>query len=170
MGLIEYKNGAILHASSPSIHKLEQNQRQFLKHLRVTEEMAFVDYNFAPLCLRRAIGILGFLHKRVLGLCHPAVSKFLPFSGMPSACHHKQLETHLDKVICRHTLYFKSLFGFVSVYNRLPAVVVEMNSVKAFQRTLTIAARLRCIHWDPDWTMAFANCVELWKTLPFMEV
>ena len=59
-GLIEYKNGAILHASVTTIHKLEQVQRQFLKDLRIAEEMAFVDYNFAPLCLRRSIGTLGF--------------------------------------------------------------------------------------------------------------
>ena len=169
-GLIEYKNGAVLHASLTTIQKLDQVQKHFVKELRITEEMAFLDYNFAPLCLRRTIGILGFLHKRVLGLCHPAVIHLLPFSGMPSACHSKQIETHLEKVICRHSLYFKSMFGLIGVYNRLPAAVVEMNSVKAFQRTLTIAARRRCMDWDPDWMQAFSSCLELWKTLPFMEV
>ena len=149
-GLIEYKNGALLHASSTTIHKLEQVQRQFLKDLRITEEMAFVEYNFAPLCLRRAIGILEFLYKRTLGLYHPAVAEFLPVSGMPSACHHKQIETHLDKMICRLTLYFKSLLGFDDVYNRLPAVVVEINAIKTFQHTLTTTACPRCMHWDPD--------------------
>ena len=167
-GLIEYKNGAFLHASATAIQKIDQVQRNFVKELRITEEMAFLDYNFAPLCLRRAIGILGFLHKRVLGLCHPEVSKLLPWSGMPSTCHSKQIETHLDKVVCRHNLYFASLFGFVSIYNRLPARLVDINSVQEFQRSLTVAARCRCIHWNPNWPLAYSSCLELWKTLPFM--
>ena len=87
-GFIGYKNGAVLHGST-SIQKLDHVQKYFVKELRITEEMAFLDYNFAPLCLRRIIGILGFFHKRVLGLCHPAVIHLLPFSGMPSACHAK---------------------------------------------------------------------------------
>ena len=44
--------------------------------------ITFLDYNFAPPCLRRDIGLLGFVHKRVLGQCHPAIKYFLPWSGL----------------------------------------------------------------------------------------
>ena len=169
-GLIEFKNGAILHASPTTLQKLEQLQRHFVRELRITEEMAFIDHNFAPLCLRRAIGILGFLHKRVLDQCHPAVKQLLPFTGLPSACHPKQIESHQDKIISRHAMYHRSLFGFVGVYNRLPEELVNISSVKAFQTHLTASARRRCLRWDPDWKLAFSSCVELWKTLPFMEM
>ena len=170
-GLIEYKNGAILHACPTVLHKLDRVQRHFVQELRMTEEMAFIDHNFPPLCLRRTIGILGFLHKRILNQCHPAIKHLLSFSGMPNACHPKQLETHLDKIIGRENLYFRSLFGIVGVYNRLPEALVNIESVKVFQRILSTAAKRRCQQsWDPDWKSSFSSCVELWKTLPFMEM
>ena len=136
-GLVEYKNGAFLHASPTIIPSLEKVQRQFVSELRITEEMTSVEHNFVSLCLRRAIGILGFLHKRVFGQCHPSVRMLLPFSGLPRTCLSKQIETHLDKVVCKQTLYFCSLSGFIAVYNRLPEGIVNISSGKAFQRALT---------------------------------
>ena len=52
--------------------KKERLQRHYVHELSLTEASAFLYYNFAPPTLRRDIGILGFLHKRVLGECHNA--------------------------------------------------------------------------------------------------
>ena len=167
-GKIEYHHGAILHACDSSLAKIELLQSNFVRGLSITREMAFQDYNLAPLSLRRDIGILGFIHKRVLGECHMAVKALLPFSGVADRWHSKQLETHIDNCIVRHTLYWGSLFGLVHVYNRLPEHLISTTSVKEFQSRLTQGARDRCSNWDANWMKAYSDCAELWKTLPFL--
>ena len=78
-GLLEYQTGAYFHASSYLLKKFDSAQRGFLEELQVDEATAFIAHNFAPPTLRRNIGILGLLHKRVLGKAHPVFKKLLPF-------------------------------------------------------------------------------------------
>ena len=167
-GLIEYQNGAMIHASESTLDKIERLQRSFVSELRITEEMAFLDFNFGPLCLRRDIGLLGFLHKRVLNQCHQGIQRLFPFKMGPSPFHDKQLESYMSQITCRQDLYFRSIFGLVHVYNRLPQNIVDLTSVQAFQSTLTKLARRRCLSWDANWRKAFRDCAELWTTLGFM--
>ena len=63
-----------------SIHfgKLDNLQASFVHALDMTVEVAFLHHNFAPPTLRRDIGILGFLHKRVLNRCHTSVARLFP--------------------------------------------------------------------------------------------
>ena len=75
---LEYHNGALILAKSVDKERIDKMQRNFLHQLECSECEAFVEHNFAPPSLRRAIAILGFLHKRVLGICHPALIKALP--------------------------------------------------------------------------------------------
>ena len=70
-GLVEYQNGAIFHASAHLLKKIDRVQDKFLEELDLDARTAFLEYNFAPSDVRRNIGILGLLHKRVLGLIHP---------------------------------------------------------------------------------------------------
>ena len=167
-GKIEYHHGATLHACESALSKIDLLQTNFVRDLRITPEMAFLDYNLAPLSLRRDIGLLGFIHKRVLGECHMAVKTLLPFSDIENRWHSKQLETHIDNCVGRHTLYWRSLFGLIHVYNRLPEHIINVNSVKEFQSRLTQSARQRCSDWDANWAKAFRNCAELWRTMPFL--
>ena len=64
---MEYHSGAIFHASDTLLERLDSAQRGFLQEIGMSPEIAFVEHNFAPPRLRRNIGMLGFLHKRVLG-------------------------------------------------------------------------------------------------------
>ena len=164
-GITEYANGAILHASETALNKLDNLQRSFLRELHMTEEEAFLEFNFAPSALRRDIGILGFLQKRVLNLCHPGIYRFLPMSHSTSQNHNKQISYHLDQCICRHQLYFRSLFSKVIEYNRLPQRIVDSPSVKAFQSELTRVARHYCKGGSRIWQNAFRNEVEVWKVM-----
>ena len=136
-----------------------------MSELRITEEMAFQDFNFGPLCLRRDIYVLGFLHKRVLNQYHGGIKRLFPFKMGPTPSHDKQLESYMSQITCRQDLYFRSIFGLVHVYNRLPQNIVDLTSVQAFQSTLTKLARRRCLSWDANWRKAFRDCAELWKTL-----
>ena len=80
MKLSNQAMGAIMMALQKSL--LEQSDitpilREF--DFELTEEVAFLSYNFAPPTIRRNIGMFGFLHKRVLGKAHPCFQKLLPF-------------------------------------------------------------------------------------------
>ena len=163
-GITEFANGAILHASKSSLNRLDNLQSSFLRDLGISEYQAFMEFNFAPAALRRDIGILGFLHKRSLELCHPGIMQFLPMNNHASQGHDKQTAFHLEKCIGRHQLYFRSLFGKILAYNRLPQCSVNASSVKSFQSELTKIARLRCEKQKEDWQSTFHNEVEIWKT------
>ena len=78
-GLIETNMGGYFHAVSSLLDKIDKAQSRFLRELDLTPEHAFMEYAFAPPSLRRNIGALGFLHKRVLGKCHPSIANLLPF-------------------------------------------------------------------------------------------
>jgi hypothetical protein len=63
----EYPNGALIMAAPRQLRRLDKVQRWYLHELALTDTDAFIKYNFAPPSLRRAIGMLGFIHKRTLG-------------------------------------------------------------------------------------------------------
>jgi hypothetical protein len=70
--LMEASMGGIFHATSPRLAEIDHEPNRFLRELRISAEFAFAEFNFAPPKLGRNIGILGVLHKRVLGLRHPS--------------------------------------------------------------------------------------------------
>ena len=77
-GFSEYSNGAIILACDSQAKRIDKMQRWFLHELGITDTEAFKTHNVAPPSLRRRIGILGFLHKRVLQQCHPYLLGALP--------------------------------------------------------------------------------------------
>jgi hypothetical protein len=76
---MEVHVGGIFHATSTRLDKIDHEQDRFLRELGISAENTFEEFNFAPPRLRRNIGILGLLHKRVLGLCHPSFDRLLPW-------------------------------------------------------------------------------------------
>ena len=145
---MEQNNGAIFHASRYLSEKLDSCQRNFLKKLDMNEEAAFLDFNFAPPSLRRDIGILGMLHKRVLGLAHPIFDRLLPFHceshGTSTGSHTKQLYGHILQADFQLHLHNRSIFGMVHIYNRLPQEIIDSETVALFQSKLTKLARSSC--------------------------
>ena len=77
--LIEANMGGYFHAAPSLLAKIDQAQNRFLRELGLSSDAAFMNYAFAPSSLRRNIGILGLLHKRVLGKCHPSFERLLPW-------------------------------------------------------------------------------------------
>ena len=156
-----FQNGVIFHASSYLLRKVDSAQHRLLEEIGVSDEEAFVAHNFAPPSLRRTIGVLGLLHKRVLGKAHPVFQDLLPFhadlfGSLRPGVHNKQLYGHMLDVQFQHALHSRSIFGMVYVYNRLPQDVVDQISVPAFQRCLTIMARETCKANDPAWKNIFS--------------
>ena len=168
-GILEYHNGSIAHASATSLARLDRLQSSFLEQLHMDERTAFLDYNFAPPSLRRDIGILGFLHKRILKQCHPALESFLPLDTHPSSWHNKQLHAFLDfKKLPR--LLERSLVGKIWIYNRLHQSIVDINTVKGFQRELTRMARARYAANAHEWRFSFHTCSEMWKVRLMLQI
>ena len=158
---MEYHSGAIFHASDTLFERLDSAQRGFLQEIEMSPEIAFVEHNFAPPRLRRNIGMLGFLHKRVLGLSHPNIQKLLPFhadvfGSLRAGEHDKQLYGHILEVQQQQSLHRRSVFGMVDVYNRLPQHVVNYPTISVFQRHLALKARKLCQDGNPTWIDSFS--------------
>ena len=105
-----------MHASDTILEKLERLQSHYVKELHITEESAFLYFNFAPPCLRRDVGILGFLHKRTLGEAHAAIEALLPFDTPHAPWHNKPLNTRMFECTRRPNLFNRSVFGMAHVY------------------------------------------------------
>jgi len=153
--LIEYHNGVLQHACDSDLRRIDSMQREFVQEMHLTEESAFINYNFVVPSLRREIDLLGFLHKRVLGLCHAAIIEFFPRIPTAAPWHDKQLESYLMQCTTRHSLYERSIFNMVHVYNRLPQEVVDINNVSGFQSCLTDMAKHRCNAGARNWRQTF---------------
>ena len=159
-GIVESNTGGIFHAATHHLDKLDDTQQHFLDELGVTSKDAFLKYNFAPPNLRRNIGILGFIHKRVLGECHPSLQNLLPwyrdqFGHVYAGKHNKQLYGHNREVVSHWHLFNRSIFIMVSIYNDLPQQAVVCQHVNTFQTYLTHIARTRCKNNNPKWQYTF---------------
>ena len=155
-------NGAIFHANTGDLDRIDRLHSHFLEEVGMQELEAFMDYNFAPPSLRRDVGILGLLHKRVLGLAHPVFQTLLPFhrdvfgslrEGVGE--HNKQLYGHALEVHRQYGLYDRSIFPMINKYNKLPQQVVDCKTVSEFQSKLMLLVREDCKNgWDA-WKFKF---------------
>ena len=151
-----------MHAANSLLQKVSQVQTSFLNKLGVSEKDAFLTNNFAPTELRRNIGILGLLHKRVLGLCHRSFDRLLPwrserFHTERGFGHSKQLYGHRLETKFQSALFFRSIFAMADVYNNLSQSVVDAPNVKLSQKHLTDMARERCRVDRPQWPFSFSS-------------
>ena len=83
---IEWCNGAIFHAAPSKLDYLDSVHRSFLRHLGIDEKRAYMEFNLAPLKLRRDIGILGVLFTICGGAAHADFNVL--FSRAPSGFKH----------------------------------------------------------------------------------
>ena len=163
-GLMEANMGGIFHASSYRLAKIDHAQDRFLRELGLSAEQAFLEFNFAPPKLRRNIGILGLLHKRVLGLCHPSFDRLIPwynarFNAPRGHGHNKQLYGHWVEISHCQGLYDRSIFAMVDIYNNLPQHAVDNATVSGFQNYLNHIAHTRCQQGDVVWASSFSRRV-----------
>ena len=157
-GLMEAHTGGIFHAATSILIQFDNSQKHFLEELGESEASAFLKFNFAPPTLRRNIAILGMIHKKVLGKCHPSFDGLLPpKSTVEEGRHSKQIYAHWSEVTENRVLFNRSIFGMVDIYNNLPQSYVELGTVSAFQSKLTSIAKSRCEHLDADWRSSFCR-------------
>ena len=126
---MEYHNGAILHAAPSHLKSLDDAQNNFLHALQSNPSTAFLEYNFPLPTLRRDIGLLGLLHKRVLGLPHPAFANFFPWSPYPAVTgHDKQLYDFSQNVISSglsFNVQFSVSLRFIIYYRNMSLTAIQ---------------------------------------------
>ena len=162
-GITEYSNGVIFMAPPCQVRRLDKLQKWYLRELGISDQDAFVTHNFAPPSLRRNIGLLGFLHKRVLEECHPAFCQALPFgpSNIAARYHSNHLDTRCGEVISHARLYERSLYAYIRVYNRLPQALADSPSVSCIQARLTHLAKQQAKESNDTWRKCFQDCNEI---------
>ena len=118
---------------------------------------AIINFNLAPLSVRRDIAMLSVLHRIVLGIAPPSIMKLIPFRTTSlfrhgfktnKSLHDKQLQDctgHSSPVMLK-----RSLFGLVYVYNRLDQDVINNKSVKFPQSRLYCIVKEACTK-NPKW-------------------
>ena len=108
--------GGYSHAAASLLEKIDDVHYRFLRDLGVAADDASLEFAFAPPSLRRNIGILGLLHKRVLGKRHPSFDRLLPwwnskFSEPRGRGHDKQLYGHWVEISHHQAICQRSIFG-----------------------------------------------------------
>ena len=148
---LESCNAAIYHAADSVLEPLGHVQETFLRKVGLTKEEAFLEYNLGTLSWRRDAAMLGLLHKCTLGQAHPRLRELFPsVTRQPAVYSTRYAERrHSKQLLERCTGDFleltrRSLFGLVRVYNFLPELVVQTDTVKEFQALLTATAKEHC--------------------------
>ena len=154
LSLLECHTGAIYHAEDKHLRRLDALQNMFLRAMGLDDKRAFLEFNIAPLGLRRDIAILGFLHKCNLGLSHPCIASFFRAGRIPAPHpagstlprrHGSPLESHYYRAQVFLPLYERSILNMVHVYNLLPQAFIDMRTIKGFQSKLTAICRHKCL-------------------------
>merc|ERR1712176_1514423 len=92
--------------------RLDRVQSKFLGEVGIDEITALMEFNLAPLAVRRDIAMLGILHRTVLGRGPPQFRQH--FKVKPG----RKLDD--PRLLCKDALIKRSIFGLAAVYNMLP--------------------------------------------------
>lgn len=160
---MESRTAGLYHAATSVLAPLDNLYKRFVRELGLSAEQAFLQYNLAPLCLRRDVAMLGLLHKCALGLAHPSLCEVFPLQAgktpryetrRATRAHRRQL---LDRTQGPHSKLLRRLaLGLARVYNDLPAALVAHDTVKGFQRALTTLAKEHCAAGAWKWSCCFS--------------
>jgi hypothetical protein len=176
LSYIEYRTPTIYHACSSLLQPLDRIQEHVLEAAGLSKEEALFECNLAPLSARRDMAMLGVVHRTVLGRGPKQFREFFALTGVSPAANRHRLQvreycqgsdaawTEIGWGSTPHApipnYIQRSALGLCTVYNLLPAGIVEgSSSVSCFQAKLQLllkeACKSGCQHWDtllsPRW-------------------
>ena len=117
----------------------------------------FMDFNLAPLRVRRDIAMLGVIHRSVLRQGPRALQQLFQLGEPPmriggrvwhSRYVYDPYSNHMQDYLAR------SLVGYTWVYNLLPERVAGQNTVREFQKACQGIVRLRIFTGDSKDTLS----------------
>lgn len=166
LSYVESKTPAIHHAAPSVLDAIDRIQRRFLREIGLDETSALLRHKLAPLSARRDIAMLGLLHRVSHGRAPSPLLDLLGTSPHARAArgavtrgaslrHGRQLVDYISRGGHTETLR-RSTFGLVTVWNFLPAEVVDKKCRKAFQKQLQRCLMNRALrNPDADWPHFF---------------
>ena len=171
LSYIEYRTPGIHFASTSVLQELDDVQKRFLHQIDLSEETAFLEFNLAPLCVRRDIAILGCIHRASLCQGPPALWRFFRRATATRDSTTRQIHRNSLQIIewsrgRNLEIMRRSALGMIRVYNMLPQGVVEKVNVKSFQSALTQMVRDRLIAGDHAWRFLLSPRHQLFNTHP----
>ena len=169
LSYLEYRTPAIYHASSTLLQQIDSIQSKFLREIGINPIEALLEYHLAPLNARRDMGMLGLVHRTVLGLGPPHFQKY--FKLAEPSLHptgRNTLTRHSFQLMTYRTGKFldvlgQSVLGLVDIYNLLPQFVVNAPTVKVFQRRVQHMLRTEAESGNDLWHELFSPRKPLWN-------
>ena len=167
LSTIEYRTAAIYHACAYKLAKLDKVQQTFLNELGITTAEALLDFNLAPLKIRRDLSMLGLIHKTCLGLAPRQFNCFFVKQDVPPSVETRSAARrhrfHLKVPELRLEIARRSALGLIAIYNGLPADAVDKDSVSGFQRVWQNLVASRCKSGFEGWEDTFSPRVQWWR-------
>ena len=158
LSFIEARTAGIYHLPSFFLTPIDNIQRRFLEAVDIDPIRALLDFNLAPLCTRRDVSMLGFLHRFALGLAPAEFGQFIKRKsvstynrGWAVKCelHDNQIHDPIDGTHTR--MMERSIFALVYPYNSLPLGVAKLTCVSAFQRALQRGVKKAATSQEHGW-------------------
>ena len=168
LGYIEYRTPAIYHATSTSLAQLDGILGRLLRTFSISDEESLLIFRLAPLHTRRDIGMLGVIHRSVIGEGpHKFAKYFVQRNGGGRTGGRESVRRH-DKQLATHRtgkfqdLLSHSILGLVDIYNLLPQYVVCAPTVSNFQKRLQTLLMEMATTNEPGWQSLYSPRNTLW--------
>ena len=155
--------------SATLLQEIDEIQNRLLNNLGVTKEGALVDFRLAPLKARRDMGMLGVIHRAVLGEGPDHFRKHFTLQNNTSRHHGRESERRHNKQLATYRkgnfldITAHSILGLVDVYNLLPTYMVEAMTVKEFQTRLQQMMREMAENGSLNWDSLYSPRIPLYN-------
>ena len=158
LSYIEFRTGAIYHASGVLLARVDNLQNTFLKTIGVSPENALTEFNLSPLSTRRDMALLGVIQRAIIG---EVPVHFRTFFKRAACTGHRDRTRHSMQLATHRRGKFldvlaDSILGLVDVYNLLPERIVQENTVKGFQSALQEMVKAAMHANKPGWESLYS--------------
>ena len=175
LSFIEYRTPALTHASTTVLAPLDAAQNIFLHELGISLEKGLLDFNLAPLCVRRDIANLGIIHRSLPGKGPEHFHSFFvldnssQYYGTRSRSPHARYLRDPYRGMGRDYLN-RGLLGYIAVYNLLPDFAIEARDVKTFQSRLSRMLKDYVREGNEDWSYLYSARIPLFNFHPLRHI
>jgi hypothetical protein len=149
LSFLEYRTPAIYHARWDLLNnKLDNVQTRFLRDANIDDVTALMDFNLAPLAVRRDIAMLGLIHRAVLG---KGPDHFrVHFEVQPGRLVKDPRSQSGGNLLTRSAL------GLAAIYNLLSVKLQILSTVSMFQAALQQLVKDWAANKCNDWASFFS--------------
>ena len=169
LSYIEYRTPALYHAADTILQPLDKVQESFLREIGISETDAILYLNLAPLSPRRDLAMLGVIHRTMLKKGPEHFEEFFVLDdSAPRGRTRSGERRHSRHLADLRQANFseqirRSALGLIPVYNLLPADIVALPTVAAFQSALQRLLKIAAAAGRPGWQSLFSPRVPTYR-------